>query len=69
MAKVLEVNEALRRRHSANAAHEASATTDANGAYTLDVDPADVGNYPIVAMAVKVCVGPSDSFDFSLRMP
>ena len=28
-------------------------TTDATGAYTLNVDPADVGKYPIVAMAVQ----------------
>jgi len=34
-------------------AGEPSATTDANGAYTLTVDPADVGKYPIVAMALK----------------
>jgi hypothetical protein len=34
-------------------AGEPSTTTDANGAYTLTVDPADVGNYPIVALAVK----------------
>ena len=34
-------------------AGEPTATTDANGAYTLTVDPADVGKYPIVAMAVK----------------
>jgi hypothetical protein len=34
-------------------AGEPSATTDANGAYTLTMDPADVGKYPIVAMAVK----------------
>jgi len=32
---------------------EPSTTTDANGAYTLNVDPADVGKYPIVAMATK----------------
>lgn len=32
---------------------EPSATTDANGAYTLTVDPADVGKYPIVALAIK----------------
>lgn len=32
---------------------EPFATTDANGAYTLTVDPADVGKYPIVAMAIK----------------
>jgi len=32
---------------------EPSTTTDANGAYTLTVDPADVGKYPIVAMAIK----------------
>ncbi|KAB0664886.1 carboxypeptidase-like regulatory domain-containing protein [Oryzomonas japonica] len=34
-------------------AGEPSATTDANGAYTLTVDPADVGKYPIVALAIK----------------
>ena len=34
-------------------AGEPSTTTDANGAYTLTVDPADVGKYPIVAMAIK----------------
>lgn len=35
-------------------ANEPHATTDANGAYTLmNVDPADVGKYPIVAMAIK----------------
>lgn len=32
---------------------EPSATSDANGAYTLTVDPADVGKYPIVAIAIK----------------
>lgn len=34
-------------------AGEPSATTDANGNYALTVDPADVGKYPIVAMAIK----------------
>ncbi|QWV95422.1 hypothetical protein KP004_09710 [Geomonas oryzisoli] len=34
-------------------AGEPTAQTDANGAYTLTVDPADVGKYPIVALAVK----------------
>lgn len=34
-------------------AGEPSTTTDANGAYTLNIDPADVGKYPIVAMAIK----------------
>jgi hypothetical protein len=34
-------------------AGEPTATTDANGAYTLTVDAADVGNYPIVAIAIK----------------
>lgn len=33
-------------------ADEISTTTDANGAYTLNVDPADVGKYPVVAMAI-----------------
>jgi len=34
-------------------AGEPSTTTDASGAYTLNIDPADVGKYPIVAMAIK----------------
>jgi len=34
-------------------AGEPLTTTDINGGYKLDVDPADVGNYPIVAMAIK----------------
>ncbi|WP_224956294.1 hypothetical protein [Geomonas subterranea] len=34
-------------------AGEPNTQTDANGAYTLTVDPADVGKYPIVALAVK----------------
>ncbi len=34
-------------------AGEPSATTAANGAYSLTVDPADVGKYPIVALAIK----------------
>lgn len=33
-------------------AGEPFTTTDANGSYTLTVDPADVGQYPIVAIAV-----------------
>lgn len=33
-------------------AGEPSAITDANGGYTLTVDPADVGQYPIVARAI-----------------
>ncbi len=32
---------------------EPSATTDQNGAYTMTVDAADVGKYPIVAIATK----------------
>ncbi|TSK09176.1 MAG: hypothetical protein FPO08_07750 [Geobacter sp.] len=32
---------------------EPSAITDQNGAYSLPVDPADVGRYPIVAMVTK----------------
>lgn len=32
---------------------ESSATTDLNGGYTLMVDPADAGMYPIVAIAIK----------------
>lgn len=34
-------------------AGEPFAITDQNGAYKLDVAPADVGNYPIVALATK----------------
>lgn len=34
-------------------AGEPSTTTNANGAYSLTVDPADMGKYPIVAMAIK----------------
>ncbi len=34
-------------------AGEPSAISDKDGAYTLTVDPADVGKYPIVAMATK----------------
>lgn len=34
-------------------AGEPSATTDASGAYKLTVDTADVGQYPIVALAIK----------------
>jgi len=32
---------------------EPSTTTDANGAFTLNVDPADVGRYPIVVLAIQ----------------
>ena len=34
-------------------AGEPSTMTDANGAYTLMIDSADMGRYPIVAMAIK----------------
>ena len=34
-------------------AGEPNKTTDQNGGYTLNVDPADVGKYPIVAVAIK----------------
>jgi len=34
-------------------AGEPFTTTDASGVYTLKVDPADVGKYPIVALAMK----------------
>lgn len=34
-------------------AGEPTAMTDANGAYTLIIDSADMGKYPIVAMAIK----------------
>lgn len=34
-------------------AGEPSTETNASGAYTLDIDPADLGNYPIIAVAVR----------------
>lgn len=34
-------------------AGEPSAITDSNGAYTLTIDPADVGKFPIVAIATQ----------------
>ena len=34
-------------------AGEPSTTTDTNGAYKLNVDSADIGKYPIVALAIK----------------
>jgi len=34
-------------------AGEPSAITDSNGAYSLTIDPADVGKYPIVALVTK----------------
>jgi hypothetical protein len=34
-------------------AGEPSTTTDANGNYALNIDPADAGKYPVVAMAIK----------------
>lgn len=34
-------------------AGEPSTTTDATGAYTLNIDPADVGKYPLVALAIN----------------
>jgi hypothetical protein len=36
-----------------NDAGEPSTTTDANGGYTLNINSADVGRYPVVAMAIK----------------
>jgi hypothetical protein len=42
-------------------AGEPSTTTDANGAYTLNVDSADVGTYPVVAMATKGVTVDKDS--------
>ncbi|MDD2309690.1 MAG: hypothetical protein PHH91_08940 [Desulfuromonadaceae bacterium] len=32
---------------------EPSTTTDSNGTYALNIDPADVGKYPIVVLAIK----------------
>jgi hypothetical protein len=40
---------------------EPYAITDENGAYTLRVDPADVGKYPIVAIAIKGLTVDSDT--------
>jgi hypothetical protein len=40
---------------------EPKTVTDANGAYTLTVDPADVGKYPIVALALKGVTTDSDT--------
>ena len=40
---------------------EPFAITDANGAYTLDIDPADLGKYPIVALATKNVTKDSDN--------
>ena len=40
---------------------EPFAMTDANGAYTLKVDPADMGKYPIVALATKGVTMDSDN--------
>ncbi|MDA8429906.1 MAG: hypothetical protein M0T70_11690 [Geobacteraceae bacterium] len=34
-------------------AGEPSTQTDAHGGYTLNIDPADAGKYPIVALAIK----------------
>ena len=34
-------------------AGETSTTSDGNGAYKLNIDPSDVGKYPIVAMVIK----------------
>lgn len=34
-------------------AGEPSTTTDSNGTYTLNIDPADVGKHPIVVLALK----------------
>jgi outer membrane murein-binding lipoprotein Lpp len=42
-------------------AGEPKTVTDANGAYTLTVDPADVGKYPIVALALKGVTTDSDT--------
>lgn len=47
-------------------AGEPSTTTDVNGAYSLTINPADVGKYPIVAMAIK---GQTIDKDTSLTVP
>ena len=55
-------------------AGEPSTTTDANGGYSLTIDPADVGKYPIVAMAIKGVTIDKDtnqtvSNSYTLSMP
>lgn len=55
-------------------AGEPSATSDANGAYTLTVDAADVGNYPIVALAIQGVTVDKDTnqpvqYSYILSMP
>jgi len=45
-------------------ADEIPTTTDANGAYTLNIDPADIGKYPIVAMAIAGVTKDLDTNEF-----
>jgi len=47
-------------------AGEPSTRPDVNGAYSLTINPADVGKYPIVAMAIK---GQTIDKDTSLTVP
>ncbi len=47
-------------------AGEPSTTTDSNGAYTLSVDPVDVGRYPILALAIA---GQTIDKDTNLPVP
>lgn len=54
--------------------NEPSTQTDGNGAYTLTIDPADVGVYPIVAQAIKGVTIDKDTnqaiaYGFLLFMP
>jgi hypothetical protein len=42
-------------------AGEPTTVTDASGAYTLTMDPSEVGRYPIVALALKGVTSDSDS--------
>lgn len=43
---------------------EPHTTTDSTGAYTLNINPADVGKYPIVALAIK-----DTTVDMDTRLP
>ncbi len=46
---------------------EPKTTTDANGAYTLTVDPADVGQFPIIALAIAGTTIDKDTNNYVLH--
>ncbi|MDD2274117.1 MAG: hypothetical protein PHP95_16945 [Desulfuromonadaceae bacterium] len=57
-----------------DAASEPHTTTNANGVYALNIDPADVGKYPLVAMAITGVTIDKDtnqtvSNSYTLSMP